>query len=300
MIEVRQLRQFVAVAEELHFARAAERLGMEQSPLSRSIRDLETELKVRLLHRTTRRTWLTSQGQRFLASARRLLADLESAVASLQNSQGADGLTLRIGLAEHAAGETFARMLLELTHRTPPVTAELRELTPSEVFRQVGDGGLDVGMLLESRSGPGLRCELAWSEPLVMVLPFDHPLANRDQVSIREAAYEAFVLPLPEAVPGLAKQVQRFLNAHAVVPSGITRVAHQNSMLSLIATGVGIGVMAEPLTRGLTEVAVVPLVEPDAKLTTWLLYREDDASEAVTAAVTTSVSLASLGTDVAA
>lgn len=291
-MELRQFRQFIAVAEELHFARAAERLGMEQSPLSRAIRDLEAELKVRLFHRTTRRTWLTQSGQRFLDGARRVLSDVEAAVASTRGGVGAGNLKLHLGLAEHAAGEIFARLLMELTHCTPPIRAELRELTPSEVLRQIDDGGLDLGLLLEQRFVRGLRCELAWSEPLVLVLPFNHPLAAREQVSIGEADNEAFVLPLPEATPGLAKQVRHFLASHNVCPARIIHAAHQNSMLSLIAIGLGIGIMAEPFTRGLTEVTVVPLVDADAIVTTWLLYREDDPSEAVVIAVALAGSVA--------
>ena len=88
-MELRHLRHFVAVAEELHFARAAERLGMEQSPLSHSIRNLEAELSTKLFHRTTRRTWLTRAGLRFFADARRILGDVDAAAISLR-AEGED------------------------------------------------------------------------------------------------------------------------------------------------------------------------------------------------------------------
>ncbi len=88
MVELRHLRHFIVVAEELHFGRAAERLGMEQSPLSHSIRNLEAELKVSLFHRTTRRTWLTRAGTRFFAEAKRILRDVDAATASLRDDDG--------------------------------------------------------------------------------------------------------------------------------------------------------------------------------------------------------------------
>ncbi len=97
-MELRHLRHFIAVAEELHFARAAERLGMEQSPLSHSIRNLEAELKVSLFHRTTRRTWLTRVGSRFYAEAKRILRDIDAATASLRDEDGEKPDRLRLAL----------------------------------------------------------------------------------------------------------------------------------------------------------------------------------------------------------
>lgn len=292
-MELRHLRHFIAVAEELHFARAAERLGMEQSPLSRSIRDLEDELQTRLFHRTTRRTWLTRTGHRFLGSARRILADVDAVIASLRSENPSAGLNLSLGLAEHAAGEAFVRLLIELAHREPPISVELREMTSSEVLRLVEDGGLDAGLVLEARSAPGIQCVIAWNERLVLVVPFGHPLDERECVSISEVAGDAFVLPLPEAAPGFAKQIQKYLLQHGVCPARTRHAAHQNSMLSLIATGVGVGVMVEPITRSVTDVAVVPLSDMDAEVTSWLLYREDDESDAIAAAIETAAAIAS-------
>ena len=115
-MELRHLRHFVAVADELHFARAAERLGMEQSPLSHSIRNLETELGTKLFHRTTRRTWLTRAGIRFLADVRRILGEVDAAAVSLR-AEGEDSPEhVRLALGEDLAGEPFTRLLFELEH----------------------------------------------------------------------------------------------------------------------------------------------------------------------------------------
>ena len=126
-MELRHFRHFIAIAEELHFARAAERLGMEQSPLSHSIRNLETELRVKLLHRTTRRTWLTRAGTRFLADARRILGEVEAAAVSLR-AEGEDSPErVRLVLGEDLAGEPFTRLLFELEHHRPPIAVDVRE-----------------------------------------------------------------------------------------------------------------------------------------------------------------------------
>jgi len=117
-MELRHLRHFIAVAEELHFARAAERLGMEQSPLSHSIRNLEAELKVKLFQRTTRRTWLTGAGKQLYSEAKRILTDIDVATASLR-AEGDEPAVIRLALGEDLAGEPFTRLdpVLEVMKR---------------------------------------------------------------------------------------------------------------------------------------------------------------------------------------
>ncbi len=154
-MELRHLRHFVVVAEELHFARAADRLGMEQSPLSHSIRNLEAELKTQLLHRTTRRTWLTQAGTRFYADARRILDDVDSSAASLLIERHDALDRLRLALGEDLAGEPFTRLLFELEHHRPAALVEVRELTHGEAAKLVRDGGADVGLTLDIRCPEG-------------------------------------------------------------------------------------------------------------------------------------------------
>ena len=115
-MELRQLRQFIVVAEELHFARAAARLGIEQSPLSHSIRNLEADLNVKLFHRNTRRTWLTRSGARFYDQVKRILRDLDAATASAGGADGEAIEIIRLALGEDLASEHFTRLLFELEH----------------------------------------------------------------------------------------------------------------------------------------------------------------------------------------
>ena len=151
-MELRHLRHLIAVAEELHFARAAERLGMEQSPLSHSIRNLEAELKTKLFHRTTRQTRLTRAGMRFYSDAKRILSDVDAASASLltERDDHLDGV--RLALAEDLAGEPFTRLLFELEHYRPAALVEVREVTHGEAAKLVRDGGADVALTLDGRS----------------------------------------------------------------------------------------------------------------------------------------------------
>lgn len=183
MIELRHLRHFIVVAEELHFARAASRLGMEQSPLSHSIRNLEFELKVSLFHRTTRQTWLTRAGKQFYPDAKRILREVDAATTSLRDDESAAPTTVRLTLGEDLAAESFTRFLFELEHQQPPLAVDVRELSHAEAVRLVMDGGSDLALTLDGRCTDGLCRVKAWSEPLMLLVPIGHVLAERDRVT---------------------------------------------------------------------------------------------------------------------
>lgn len=267
----------MAVAEELHFARAAERLGMEQSPLSNSIQNLEGRLGVKLLHRTTRRSWLTRAGERLLKEARRILADVEATEAALRSGED-EGLTLRLGLAEHAAGEAFTRLLFELEHRRPRIALDLREIASAEARRLVSDGSLEMTVILERVEAAGLRCTRAWAERLVLLAPFGHRLAEHDRVLLADVLRERFVMPHAGVSPGYAAQVGEFLERHGIRPERPLVAKHQNTMVSYVASGRGLALLPESVAHGFTTVAVLPLAADDAEVVSWMLYREADAS----------------------
>lgn len=284
-MELRHLRHFVAVAQELHFARAAERLGMEQSPLSHSIRNLKAELGVALLHRTTRRTWLTRAGVRFHAGAVRILADVEALKSTARNEELSPPQRILIGLTESAALDPFTRFLFELEHRNPPISVDLREVAPGEAVRLVADGVLDLAIVLEALENPQLRRVRAWIEPLLLIVPLGHPVAERDRVSLKEVATERFVLAHSGPFPGYAAQIEVLLERYKVRSGGHTTVKHQNTMVSFTAAGRGVSLLPESIAHGLTTVAAVPLAEEDAVLVSWLVYREEDASDGLSFAL---------------
>lgn len=284
-MELRHLRHFVAVAEELHFARAAQRLGIEQSPLSHSIRNLESQLGVKLFHRTTRRTWLTRAGVRFYTDAVRVLADIEALRSAARNEELSPPERILIGLTESAALEPFTRFLFELEHREPPISVDLREVAPGEAARLVAEGVLDLAIVLEAFESYRLRRVRAWAEPLLLIAPFSHRVAERERVSLTEIATECFVLAHSGPFPGYAAQIEALFNRYQVRPAGHMIVKHQNTMVSFTAAGRGLSLLPETIAHSLTTVAVVPLAEEDAELVSWLLYREEDASDGMSFAL---------------
>lgn len=189
-----------------------------------------------------------------------------------------EDMTLRLGLAEHAAGEQFTRLAFELEHRKPPIRIDLSEILPSEAIRSVLGGALDVAIVLETGTAPGLKISRAWSDPLFLLAPLGHALGSRDRVSLTEIKNERFVLPDPKYSPGCAAQLEALFVRYGVVPVRRVNVEHQNAMTSLVAAGKGLAFLPGSIAEGLTTVVVVPVAEVDACFDSWLLYRADEES----------------------
>lgn len=280
-MELRHLRHFVSVAEELHFARAAERLGMEQSPLSHSIRNLESELGVRLFQRTTRRTWLTRAGMRFYQEARRILRDIDAAMAAALRNDADEPMVVRLALGEDLASEPFTRLLFELEHHIPKVELEVRELLHTETARLVRDRAVDLAITLNGKPESELARVRGWSEPLMIVAPIGHAFAERDRVSLTELRDQTLALPTADECPGYLAQVEALLSRHQVRIGHRVSVRHWNTAVSFAATGRAVALCPTTMVHTSSAVAIIPIAEADAELTTWLLYREDELCPAV-------------------
>ncbi|MEV0203990.1 LysR family transcriptional regulator [Streptomyces sp. NPDC050788] len=181
-MELRQLGYFVAVAEELHFGRAAERLHIVQSAVSMQIQRLERELGAELFDRTPRRVRLTAAGERLLPKARAVLAAAEEARAAVVPARG-----LRIGTGA-ALGTHLDRVLAAFARRAPDVPVELFELPAGERLARVAGGRLDAAFVRAVDPVPGVRVLPLWPDPLLAALPAGHPLAAREEVGIGELA----------------------------------------------------------------------------------------------------------------
>lgn len=258
---------------------------MEQSPLSHSIRNLEGELRTQLFHRTTRRTWLTEAGERFYREAQRVLSAVEHAKASVVHAQANQNPTLRVGLAEHAAGELFATFMFDLEHRAPPVRVDLQEVPPNEAARFVRSGDIDVALVHQPVDEPGLRCTRAWVEPLSIVAPFGHRLAARDSVSTRDLTDETIIMPHPRVFPGCGAQIQALLDRNDVRPRRIELAENQYTMLSLVAAERGTSIITTSLAEGFTTVAVIPISDAGAHVVSYFLSTDVPEASAVAAAL---------------
>lgn len=284
-MELRHLRHFIAVAEELHFARAAERVGIEQSPLSQSIRNLETDLGVKLFHRTTRRTWLTCEGKRFYAEAKRILDSVETAREVVRHIGRQDATRLSLGFAEYAASEPVTRFVSELVHRRPTLTIEMREIASEEAVGLVEDRVLDLAVLHDRIDRPGLKRVRGWATPLMLLVPIGHPFAKKDRVEVSAVTGHPVCWPHRQSGPGFDAQMHELLDRYCVRPARQLMVKHVSTAITYVATGRALALLPDCLATTQTVVVSVPLAEKDAEVVSWLLYREDDPSDAVSLAL---------------
>jgi DNA-binding transcriptional LysR family regulator len=192
-IELRQLRYFLAVSEELHFRRAAERLNMAQPPLSQAIRKLESELGVALFERTTRVVDLTEAGRVLAAQARHVLSTVDIAITETRRAGGI-GCGLRIGFTPHLPIEQLLLFLGALQEREPEARTEVTHASAVEQLKSLADGDLDIAMLPWANDREGLQVEPIFpGEPLAAFLPGDHRLAERRTLGPADLAEETLV-----------------------------------------------------------------------------------------------------------
>jgi DNA-binding transcriptional LysR family regulator len=191
------LRYFVAVAEELHFARAAERLHISQSPLSRTIRELERDLGVVLFVRTTRRVELTPAGLVLLERARRAIAEIDGAIAEARGSGQSDEGALRLGYGPFSEDVT-ARIVEALGDGRPELSLRLEQEVTPDSLRRIGAGGLAAAVVMESPAVArrhGIRVDTLRDEPLLAALPQSHRYASEAAIPIGEFVAEPVLLP---------------------------------------------------------------------------------------------------------
>ncbi|MGW2673097.1 LysR family transcriptional regulator [Kocuria rhizophila] len=276
-MEIRQLTCFIAVAEERHFGRAAERLHMAQPALSLLIRQLEEHLGVRLLDRTTRRVDLTPAGQELLDRGRRVLHDLELLEADVRRVGDASAGVLRLGFTGAAACDMVPELARAVRERLPGVTLSLRGELPSQALESgLRDGSLDAALLHPPVASSGIRHRVVERQSFVVALPDDAPLAGRPSVAV--GALEGLpVVAHPPASP-LHRAVQELFLA-AGLPVRIGQVAQDTaSMLSLVAAGGGVALVPASVRAVQLRGVVYADLEGSPQIDLALAWRDEDRS----------------------
>lgn len=241
-LELRHLHYFLAVAEELHFGRAAARLGIEQPPLSQQIRRLEEMLGCRLFVRRPR-VALTGAGEVLLGVARRTLAQVARGVeATRQAGRGETG-TLAVGFAASAVLTRFPKLIRAYRERFPEVAIRLTELAPEAELQAIRDGVIDVGFVREQSVAEGLVYETWMQEPFVALLPPGHRLASEPAVAVEHLAGEPFVHFARDVAPSLYDQVATLCRGAGFVPRVVQEVREWLTHISLVEAGLGVSLV---------------------------------------------------------
>jgi DNA-binding transcriptional LysR family regulator len=243
-VELRQLRYFVAVAEELHFRRAAARLHISQPPLSQAISALEHELGLTLLERTRRRVELTAAGDAFLRDARAMLAELDVAVSTARAIDAGQEGVLRVGFVGSALLSTVPAAVRRFRRARPGVEIELRERSTVEVLRAVRTGTVDVGLVRPPiETDPALHTEVVIRERTIAAIAQDHALARLRRIPLRRLADEPLVLFPRAQAPGFHDLLIGRLAATGASPRVVQYAPEMMTIIGLVAAGIGVSLV---------------------------------------------------------
>lgn len=264
-MNLRRLEIFVAVAEELHFNRAAQRLHMAQPPLSQQIRKLEQECRADLFVRDSRNVRLTAEGRVLLDHARRVLAQHATLMTAMQHARAGEAGHFRLGFVSSAALSDVPALVRHIRATSPAIELELIEATTGAQIEMLKDGGLDAGIAREVRSSDAVTGRRLRDEPLLLAVPSGHRLAAQGSARLADLAGERFVAFPRAQVSRLFDHIATLLN-RAGVDFEIAQEALQfPTILGLVAAGVGIAIAPDSMRAlAIDGVRYLRLADPTA------------------------------------
>lgn len=280
-MELRHLRYFVTVAEELHFGRAARRLHIVQPALSQQIQKLERELGVVLLNRSKRRVSLTEPGRAFLEEARRTLSDAEGAMAAARRAAAGRTGRLRVGYVDLAIFLLFPDILRAYRERYPGVDLEIIELSRQEQREALDRRELDVGFYAYREGEGDFNAERIAEDPLFAVLPEGHPAARADRVPLAVLSDEPWVLFPRNLRSRYLELVLEACAAAGFTPRVEQEAGRMNTLAALVGAGLGVTLLPRSVA-GLSRarIAVRPLSDNAPALPQDVIWRRGDLSPA--------------------
>ena len=276
MADLRQLHQFIAVAEELHFHRAAARLNMSPPPLTTAIRKLEEEIGVELVERGNRTLGLTAAGRVFLEEARLTIRQAErSILMARQTASGQTGL-IRLGYVGSALYGRLPDVIRSFREKNPDVRIGLVEATSAQQVERIRDGSMDIGLLIPPIADDGdLAFQTFDDDRLAIALPRSHPLAETPKVTVSDLADEKFVLWPAVEGRGFHLKVVRLCADAGFVPTVVQEAHGMHAVLSLVAVEAGISIAPQSMSGFRSDrIAFHPIPEDAARFELSLCYRE--------------------------
>ena len=281
-MELRQIRCFVAVAEELHFGRAARRLSISQPPLSRTIQQLESELGAKLLERTRRRVEPTPAGVAFLSRCRQILTQVEgSAREAREVAQGRIG-TLSVSFVGSAMYSILPRVLRAMRTRFPGVGIELHEMATDAQVAALLDRRTQVAFVRPGIVHPQLRSVVLLREPLLLALPAGHPLAERKVVPLESLSEDPFILFPRQTRGSLGNRVLDLCAESGFAPRVVQEALEMQTALGLVAGGLGVAMVPGGVRRlSWPGIVLRPMPRPVPDIELALACRTDEPSPIV-------------------
>ncbi|MDJ0573344.1 MAG: LysR family transcriptional regulator [Pleurocapsa sp. MO_192.B19] len=245
-MELRHLKYFVAVAEELHFGRAAAKVQITQPVISDQIRRLEEELRVKLFFRTKRTVQLTEPGKIFFKEAQQILERVEKAVSAVQKAERGELGSLTIGYTGPALYTLLPEIIKAFRDRYPQVELVLKEICTNEQVEALNSGEIEVGFLHPPIEGDFESISIM-TEKMILALPEDHPLTTFTQVPISKLSDQSFILFPQQEGPYLYSRILSICQQAGFSPKIVQEVTPQPTMIGLVAAGIGVSFVSSSL-----------------------------------------------------
>ncbi|BBU40765.1 LysR family transcriptional regulator [Aeribacillus sp. FSL K6-1121] len=245
-MELRHLKYFLTVAEDLHFGKAAARLNMAQPPLSLQIRQLEEEIGVPLFHRTKRKVELTKEGQLFLEKVNQIFKDLEEAVESVKRVNRGEVGKIAIGFISSSAYDILPTIIEHYRKAYPNIHIDLQQLTTREQLKALHEGAIDIGILCQPANikNDGIHFEVIRQERMMIALPEDHRLASgTSPIHLEELAGDSFILTGRKANQSHYDTVINSCYQAGFHPKVVQETQELPTVLSLVSSGMGVAIV---------------------------------------------------------
>lgn len=278
-MELRELRYFVAVAEEQSFIHAAKRLHMSQPPLSLQIKNLEKKLGIKLFERTARRVLLTDEGRILMDRAKTILDEVREVEDEVKGAGLGIGGKIEVGFISSVALNLLPPAIRLFRERYEKVKVELRELSSEQQAEALYKGEIQVGLIRQPFQAPYLETELVLEENLVLAMPADHPLSSLEQVPLEEIKDLPMVFFTRQLSPSLYARIVRLHRRADVFPTIVQDAAHLQTIIGLVASGAGLAILpgsAEWFVR--EDIVYRPLDAPEGKSWVGLAWLEGNSS----------------------
>jgi DNA-binding transcriptional LysR family regulator len=248
-MDVKHLRCFIAVAEELHFGKAAERLGLAPPALSRIIKALEDELGVPLLQRTTRQVMLTRAGLSLLDESRQIISRLEGATRTVRDAAASTSRTLRIGAIDAASASFLPDALVRFRDENAKIAVHFVEAMTAPLMQMLETGRLDMCLTRPPRKLGDSTFEVLRVERPLVLLPAAHPLAHASTITMRDLVSEPFVIPSKRGRPYAHDLVMTYFEQAGTVPNVVIEATEKPAVLSCVAAGLGLALAPDWVSR---------------------------------------------------
>ncbi len=246
-MELRHLRYFTAVATELHFGRAAEKLHIAQPPLSKQIQDLEAELGFELFTRTKRSVTLTPAGQAFLVEVTQIFQQLSKAIEIGRKTSRGELGQISIGFVGSATYHVLPVILQQFRDKYPHVQIELHELTTDRQLIWLREGRIDIGLIRPPIIDVDFGSQIIFQESLVVALPSNHHLAKLNTIQLSSLATEPFILFPRQLAPGLYDPIIAICQAAGFSPQVVQECIQMQTIVSLVSANMGVSILPESI-----------------------------------------------------